>query len=104
MFRFIGLIVILFIFVVGFTPIKKWYEGELNPKQVFSEIRQSISNAISTDSTDSTPKEILGDAEADAIPESSVDDKDITANQNTENQEEKSTDQIASELQKKVTN
>jgi hypothetical protein len=94
----------LFVFVVGFTSIKKWFEGELNPKQAVSEIRKSISNVIDVTTADSNRKELPGNLEHDATSTSTIDDKDISDNQSKDNHDEYSTDQIASELQKKITN
>jgi hypothetical protein len=49
MFRLIGIAVFIFVLVVGFPSLMRWYAGEATPKETVLEIRGKISDTLATD-------------------------------------------------------
>ena len=46
MFRFIGLVVVIVIVVLGWPQIHQWYEGTISGKQAVGEIRNKVGNEL----------------------------------------------------------
>ena len=47
MFRLLGWIVFIFVLVIGFRPLKAWYEGSETPHAAVQDIRTDVGQAIS---------------------------------------------------------
>jgi hypothetical protein len=47
MFRLIGWVVFIFVLIVGFRPLKAWYEGRATPDETVQKMRTDLGQAIS---------------------------------------------------------
>lgn len=46
MFKLIGIVVVVAVFVLGFDAIRKWYVGDATPQETVSEIRKVVGEKI----------------------------------------------------------
>lgn len=46
MFKLIGIVVVVAVFVLGFDAIRKWYVGDATPQETVSEVRKVVGEKI----------------------------------------------------------
>ncbi len=46
MFKLIGIVVVVAVFVLGFDAIRKWYVGDATPQETVSEVRKLVGEKI----------------------------------------------------------
>lgn len=47
MFKLIGIVIVVSVFVIGFESIRKWYSGDASPEEAVTEIRDRVGKTIS---------------------------------------------------------
>jgi hypothetical protein len=48
MFKLIGIVVFVAVFVIGYPSLKRWYSGEASPEQTLQEMRNSVGQKLIT--------------------------------------------------------
>jgi hypothetical protein len=52
MFKLIGIVIVVSVFVIGFESIRKWYTGDASPEETVTEIRDRVGKTISGNTED----------------------------------------------------
>ena len=89
MFKLIGLIVVIFVVIVGFPALRDWYSGDATPKETVINIRGRLSESLATDKDGNSQKD------SSFNHRSGFDDKNDENAQNQSNlQKEKEADNL----------